>query len=236
MTEQEFRNKYVGKVVHCNTEEKAKELLKMAHDFGWEWPTGGSLIAKTNWCFNEEKTCYRIRDNKNVTYADRDFYVDWGREIVKFESEEKKVEKTKKVFDLGIYVDERKQRGESLDKIFKSVKIWALECHGLTEEEMKTRNKLTLDSWMKEVEVKHELSEKEIEVLKALKVLGLNWIARDEDNILYAYDSKPIKSSLGYDILGNWFHLNKDLFSFITWQDEEATNIEELLKKCIEDI
>ena len=40
MTEQEFRNKYVGKAVHCDTEEKAKELLKLAHGFGWKWNNG----------------------------------------------------------------------------------------------------------------------------------------------------------------------------------------------------
>ena len=43
MTEQEFMNKYVGKAVHCDTEEKAKELLKLAHGFGWKWPMADSL-------------------------------------------------------------------------------------------------------------------------------------------------------------------------------------------------
>src|SRR5690606_11993145 len=38
---------------------------------------------------------------------------------------------------------------------------------------------------------KHELTSHEIDVLKALKTLGFNWIARDRNNNLYAYSIKP---------------------------------------------
>jgi len=222
MTEQEFRDKYVGKAVHCDTEEKAKELLKMAHDFGWKWPMADSL-------WEGEDTCYRIRDTKNVTTADRDFYVEEGLKIVKFESEEKKVKKTKKVFDLGLFVDNKKQRGASLDEIINSIELWALECHGLTEEEMGKKNKVSLDKWMKEVEVKVKLTTQEIEVLKALKVLGFEWIARDEDKLIYAHSTKPKKGTKQYVPTFHYFLLEKSLFDFISWEDEEPTNVEELL-------
>ena len=72
----------------------------------------------------------------------------------------------------------------------------------------------------------------EIDVLKALKTLGYEWLARDFDRELYAFVEKPEKGET------TWFnhsHLNsyidKDLFTFIKWEDEEPTNINELLKE-----
>lgn len=224
MTEQEFRNKYVGKAVRCDTEEKAKELLRLAQSFGWKW-------AMTDSLWEGEYTCYRIRDTKNVTTADRDFYLEEGLKIAEFESEEKKVKKTKKVFDLGLFVTDRKQK-RSNEEIKNLIQDWALECHGLTEEEMSKINKATVESWMKEVEVDVELTEHEIEVLKALEVLGFNWIARDCDNTLFAYVSKPFKKGAYFECNGgNNTGLEKDLFEFVSWQDEEPTSIDELKKK-----
>ena len=164
-----------------------------------------------------------------MTTADRDFYVEEGLKIVKFESEEKKVKKTKKVFDLGLFMDYMQKPKRSNEEIMGDIQQWALECHGLTEEGMAKKGWNTHDIWMKEVEVKVSLTEHEIEILKALKVLGLNWIARDGNNTLYAYASKPVKRGFLFSAMGNRSLLDKDLFKFITWQDEEATEIEELL-------
>ena len=228
MTEQEFRNKYVGKAVHCDTEEKAKELLKSAHDFGWKWRGGESLIEEKYWWVSEEETCYVFYLDKTTIAETCGICKLTGYEIVDFESEKKKVKKTKKVFDLGLFVDEMKSQKRSDETIIDSIKVWALGCHGLTEEEI-SKNYIVLDKWLKEVEVEVELTGHEIAVLEALKVLGFEWIARDENDILYAYGSKPIKRSIEYGAVGNWCHLNKDLFNFITFEDEEPTNIDELL-------
>ena len=64
-----------------------------------------------------------------------------------------------------------------------------------------------------------------------------NWIARDKNGTLYAYERKP-KKEMQYD---NWddksdgdiykFYLFNHLFQFITWNDSEPYNIEELLKQ-----
>ena len=99
-------------------------------------------------------------------------------EIVRFnlESEEKKVKKTKKVFDLGLFMDYMKNKKISNEEIMEDIELWALECHGLTGEEMNEKNYHVAPSWMKEVEVKVSLTEHEVEVLKALKVLGFEWL------------------------------------------------------------
>ena len=226
---EQFKEKYVGKAVHCDTEEQANELLKLAHNSGWRWGSGKKLIKNTYWLERQENTCYVFYSDKTTILVSYEFYKPTGKEIVKFESEEKKVKNTKKVFDLGLFLDYMGNQKRSNEDIKKAVRDWALDCHGLTEKEMSKINKATVDSWMKEVEVKVELTAQEIEILKALKVLGFNWIARDKNNELCAYNLKPTKNSFEYDTFDHLYYLKKYLFTFITWQDEEATEIEELL-------
>lgn len=44
--------------IHCDTEEKAKKLLKEFDKAGYHWRTGERYIAYTNWERHKEKTCY----------------------------------------------------------------------------------------------------------------------------------------------------------------------------------
>lgn len=76
-----------------------------------------------------------------------------------------------------------------------------------------------------------KLSEREIEILKALKVLEFKYIARDSyKDSLFAYKTNPEKSFsswLGND--SNICRVKKDLFDFVKWEDEKPYSIEELL-------
>ena len=60
------------------------------------------------------------------------------------------------------------------------------------------------------------------------------WIARDKDNSLWLYGDIPIKKSTCWSNenseIGEEFAFYNHLFQFITWQDDEPYNIEELLK------
>lgn len=77
----------------------------------------------------------------------------------------------------------------------------------------------------------YELTSHEIDVLKALQTLGFNWIARDRNNNLYAYNDKPHKFDYQWNTGGiviSLKHLTVG-FDFIKWSDDEPTNINELL-------
>lgn len=82
-------------------------------------------------------------------------------------------------------------------------------------------------------EQKIQLTKEQIKILKALKTLGFNWIARDKDDDLYAYNTKPKKLIYSWSI-GSSATLLDFLtveFDFIKWSDDEPTNIDELLKE-----
>lgn len=88
-------------------------------------------------------------------------------------------------------------------------------------------------SWLKEKhKEKIKLSEAERVILENIDK-RYKWIARDENNLLFVYETKPTKE------LGEWWGngtrmLNVDIFShlfqFMNLEDDEPYNIEELLK------
>lgn len=66
------------------------------------------------------------------------------------------------------------------------------------------------------------------------------WIAKDKDDDVWCYQYKPIKASKieqwikdtsgGMISFRNCF--KKELFEFLSWDDEEPVNIKELLENC----
>lgn len=74
-----------------------------------------------------------------------------------------------------------------------------------------------------------KINREEYEHLKGL-YSKREWIARDEDGGLWAYNPRP------YKLQGEWqgcpsTELNSDLFQFIKWEDEEPHNIAELIEE-----
>ena len=45
-------------LIHCQTEEEAIKVLKIAHDKGLEWRSGDSYLKYTKWDYNMEDTLY----------------------------------------------------------------------------------------------------------------------------------------------------------------------------------
>lgn len=59
------------------------------------------------------------------------------------------------------------------------------------------------------------------------------YIARDEDGRLFLFNNKPSKDIcvwVGDSYYG--MHLFEDLFRFITWEDSEPYNIQDILNNC----
>lgn len=86
MTRKEFDDLYLNKAVHCDTEEKANEFLKLAHDVGYEWSNHKSLLDINNYFEYKDKTCYKV-NAEGITYASLRFYRGEDLTIVEFEPE-----------------------------------------------------------------------------------------------------------------------------------------------------
>lgn len=79
------------------------------------------------------------------------------------------------------------------------------------------------------------ITKEEYGVLKYYHTTGYKWIARDENEELYAYKTKPIKltcSWLNFNIRERFDTVCDDdhLFQYIKWDDEEPTKILDLMQ------
>lgn len=77
------------------------------------------------------------------------------------------------------------------------------------------------------------LSKLEYELLKYYIGHGYRYIARDKDELLFAYDIKPRKIQDRWDVIERVKKINfNDLFSFIKWEDKEPYPIAYILDNC----
>lgn len=77
------------------------------------------------------------------------------------------------------------------------------------------------------------ITTKEYELLKKHRAKGYCWIARDRDECVYVYKSKPIKLGLiwGDNERGCYeWSLNDDSLPCIKWEDEKPTRIDDLIR------
>ena len=67
---------YIGKsnCIHCDTEEKANELLKCLHKLGWRWASGQPLIGHNFYSEYGKETCYHLNIRNTLSYGSVVFY------------------------------------------------------------------------------------------------------------------------------------------------------------------
>lgn len=88
-------------------------------------------------------------------------------------------------------------------------------------------------SELESLNTKISLSKLEYELLKYYIEHGYQYIARDDDKSLFAYDEKPDKFQSQWEVTKTVKEINfKDLFSFVKWEDEEPYLIEDVLENC----
>ena len=77
------------------------------------------------------------------------------------------------------------------------------------------------------------LSKLEFGLLKYYIKHGYQYIARNSNGALFASDTKPYKGQKQWEQTKEIKGINfRDLFSFVKWEDGEATAIEDILNDC----
>lgn len=77
----EFWNSKEDLAIHCNTEEKAKQLLKAFDKMGKKWCDEDSYIGNNYWYDKKENTCY----SNNNEYGSIDWYKEYDYKVYEFE-------------------------------------------------------------------------------------------------------------------------------------------------------
>lgn len=89
---------------------------------------------------------------------------------------------------------------------------------------------------------KREYSAIEIEIAEKLLEKGFEWIARDKDDRVYAYGTKPVKGEYEWAVEGSWLLLMSGgargvipLFDIIRWEDDEAVSLHDVVPRILTD-
>ena len=89
---------------------------------------------------------------------------------------------------------------------------------------------------------KREYSEIEVEIAKNLLAKGYEWIARDENDMFYAYKGRPIKEESGWWQGESWLLLMGGgtrevipLFESIRWEDEDPVRLRDIVPQILTD-
>lgn len=78
---------------HCDSEEKARELIKKAYELGYKW--SNSCEDNTYFDTYMNDTCYKFHDiAKIISFSNMDFFKEEGYKIVEYEFDERKKKPT----------------------------------------------------------------------------------------------------------------------------------------------
>ena len=99
----EFKNKDNKNVVHCKTEEEAKDFCKRMHEHGMKWRDGESYLECTEYGKHLSETCY----TGHGEFASYDFYKEREYKILEW-SDYMDKEFTKADLRDGMVVEQRK--------------------------------------------------------------------------------------------------------------------------------
>lgn len=112
MTLKEFNDLYLGKAVHCETEELANEFLELADSFGYKWSAGDKLTIRNKWKEYGKNTYYRLfpYDKKYVRFGNIEYTF---LKIIKFKGENK----SKSIYDEALEIIDNNtfELGKGLD-------------------------------------------------------------------------------------------------------------------------
>ncbi|MGF3113227.1 hypothetical protein [Facklamia sp. P9177] len=137
------------------------------------------------------------------------------------------------VVDKGIYI----KIGSAYYCSVRTSETYALDTryenfYEMSESDKENLLKLCVEYASTPIEEREiKLSDVEKTILE--NVVSVNYIARDIDGALHAYRDKPTKDSYGwivYESPDDHTRLNKKLFPFIKWEDEDPTKISDLLE------
>lgn len=89
MTREEFDKLYLGKAVHCDTEEKANEFLALADSVGYKWGFSERKLTSYNeWEKYKKETCYRVT-KWGFLFVYVEFLKDTTYEIIEYKPQPK---------------------------------------------------------------------------------------------------------------------------------------------------
>ena len=88
MNREEFDKLYLGKAVHCDTEEKANEFLALADSVGYKWTNKRELINYSQWETYKKETCYELT-KRGFMFGNRNYLNQGDYQFIEYQLQPK---------------------------------------------------------------------------------------------------------------------------------------------------
>lgn len=129
--------------------------------------------------------------------------------------------------------------GHELQRMCSSINdCWMCPIHhdsGVCKSKISSESISAVQNWSDNHPEKRDLTEDEMNILKAFKALGFKYITADKDGGVCAYIFKPQKGTEAWynDINDSGYVCETEKFfgGIVSWEDEEPAEIEDLLKE-----
>lgn len=115
---------FLKDVVHCSTEDLAKQVLYIADKLGYSWCSGKNFKGHSNWDTYKKETCYSIHEGKfafRSFYQENNYNIIPAEEFINFYKEYLEMEKR----NISISLDEAKEWYKSENNILKELALKA---------------------------------------------------------------------------------------------------------------
>mgnify|MGYP000988648507 CR=1 FL=1 len=226
--------KIKGNVIHCDTEEKAKELLNVCSNHGCD-----TQYVEDTWKNYRDIMCYEINiEREDIYYGSIDYFInEEHREVLEFE--DIIIQDKPRICEiLGVELEQKFNiKGYNYSSPFYLKKemndnIFLYNRNGISDNGtmlVKIINNPSL------IEIMPKYTTEQKAIFKALKTLGYSYMARDSDYTTYAYELKPEKCEYDWHSTGDTYMeletskiLNAPHLNFIKWEDDDPFEIPEL--------
>ena len=218
----DYKGKYV---MHCKTEEEVRsfcDYLRRARN-----RKGYSVYSHID--LFKSKTAYNFN---NGTVGDVDFYSSSGYTVLEwsnFMNDTKGNERIDKVFDiLGVepfeefFIADEEYAGVKY-YIDYDLKIYAMPSDSDFGMEEERSDIIILDILKNKLKIQriYKPTKKEQLAIDYARALGCKWIAKDKDDLIYAFTEKPYKMTTIWNVENGEFYVINIPISFIHWDDKE---------------
>lgn len=223
----DYKGKYV---MHCKTKEEAEIFCKYLHSIGRTWNNGDSYLSKSYWDRYKESMCYSF--NYDV-YCDKQYFEKEGYNILEMEDfmsdTMSNKDRINKVFEiLGVKPNEYfkmidAEFNEESNGSYCIDDNLKLHCSALRDEyvERNSSNAIIIDILRGEKIIIPAPTEKEQLAIDYARALGCKWIAKDKEDLIYAFTEKPHKMTTVWNVKRGKHYVINIPISFIHWDDEE---------------
>lgn len=216
---------YKGKyAMHCKTYDEAANFCNYLHSTGRCWINGRKYYEHTNWERYKTKTIYYFNKGSycEIDLVNQGYTVlEWSDFMSDTMSNKDRINKVFKILGVKPYECFNLSGDNSLYYIDHELNLHCRALNGEYKLNDHKSNDMIVDILREKETIVFYPTKEELLALDYARALGCKWIAKDREDLIYAFTEKPHKMTTVWDVEKGKHYVINIPISFIHWDDEE---------------